>query len=132
VSASLVLPVPLLSARAWAHGWIGDLELFTAPRVPEALYVVTLPDLAAWRAVLPELADWHRAGASALVLRSQTPAVCRHVTKWGAVPTYRDASGGFRYVAGPSVVSRYFGRIAQNSAATSGVMSNPSTVRNSR
>lgn len=113
MNVSLVIPVPLLSARAWAHGWIGDFELMTGPQVPEAVYICTLPDIGAWRAVLPSLVQFHRAGAVAFILRTKTPAVVRHIVKWGAIPTIQDPSGGWRYWAGPGVVGRYFGRAAR-------------------
>lgn len=123
MNLSLVIPVPLVSARAWACGWIHDIDLMLGPSpAGEALYVSTLPDIRAWRTVLPSLIQQGK-GVSALILRTDTPAVVHHVTKWGAVPTYQDPSGRLRYWCGPAVVRRYFGRMPQNSAACSGVTS---------
>lgn len=87
----------------------------------QALYVMTLPDLRAWRTVLPSLVFHAAKGASCVILRTDTPAVVHHITKWGAVPTHQDPSGRLRYWAGPEVSRRYFGRMLQNSAACPGV-----------
>lgn len=123
MTASLCLSVPILSARAWACGWIDDVDLFTGPHVPEAIYIATLPDLDAWRRVLPQMVQLYRAGARAIVLRTYTPAVVKHITKWGGLPTHIDPSGRVRFWCGPEPVRRYFGRIAQKSAAIAGVTS---------
>lgn len=109
-------------ARAWAFGWIGDAEIMLGDHPPgAALYVQTLPSLAAWRLVLPDLIAAGRSGVLAVILRTNTPAVVHHVGKWGAAPTYQDPSGRWRYYAGPVACARYFGRMAQKSAACSAV-----------
>ena len=106
-------------ARAWAHGWIGDLPLMQAPPVPEAVYFQTLPDLASFRRVLPLFAAEYRSGASIVILRTESPAVVHHVAKWGGVRTFQDESGRWRWLVPPEAVGRYFGRIPQKSAAAS-------------
>ncbi len=86
-----------------------------------ALYIQTLPDLNAFRLLVPELVAAARAGASALIIRTDTPAVVHHIEKWGAQRTFQDRSGRWRYYSGPELMARYFGRIAQKSAAASAV-----------
>lgn len=124
---ALLIPGPRLAAAAWARGDIGDREfIFDFPRIPEAVLFATLPDLGAWARALPQLRALRSRGVNCLVLRTNTPAVCRHVSKWGAVWTIRepeDIGGKFRFWVAPEVFARYVGRIAQNSAATAGATS---------
>jgi hypothetical protein len=121
VSGALVIPCPLLVAWAWARGDVGDFDLMQSPRVSEAVYWSMLPNRAVFaRAVRQTLSLW-QAGASCLVLRTDSPEVIRHVEKWGAFRTVQDPSGRWRFYAGPEVCNRYFGRMAQNSLAESGV-----------
>lgn len=112
MNPSLVLPVSYHAARAWAKGWIGDLELMLGDHpAGQALYIATLPALDAWRAVLPSLVAHYRSGVRIIILRTNTPAVVRHIEKWGAFKTVQDPSGRWRYLADPGAVARYFGRL---------------------
>jgi hypothetical protein len=120
---ALVIPVPLAIAQGWAQGFAGDVDLMLAPRTPEAAYWSTLADLAAFRAALPQALEFWRRGARAMILRTNSPAVVHHVEKWGGVATHMDPSGRWRYWCDAATVDRYFGRIAQNAAASSLVTS---------
>lgn len=120
---ALIIPCPLVVACAWARGDLGDLELMQSPREPGAIYWSMLPNRATFEhAVRESLALW-RKGARCLVLRTNSPAVVHHVEKWGAYRTHQDPSGRWRYFASREVMDRYFGRMAQNSVAASGVTS---------
>lgn len=119
MSGALILPVSAIVARAWSSGWIGDAELMLSEPGTEAVYFSTLPDLASFRASLPVFASYHQRGASTVILRTDSPAVVHHVEKWGGKKTIQDNSGRYRWLVEPDAVKRYFGRIFQNSAASS-------------
>lgn len=129
---ALLFPVTAIVARAWAQGWIGDCELMLSDPGTEAVYFQTLPDLASFRRVLPLFTEYHRRGASTVILRTDSPAVVHHLAKWGGVRTWQDPSGRWRWLVPPEAVTRYFGRILQKSAASSGVISVPSAQLSSR
>jgi hypothetical protein len=120
MTSAFIVPCSLAAARAWARGWIGDLELLQDGGAG-AVYFCELPDLASFRRALPAFRSEYNRGARIVICRTDAPAVTHHLQKWGAWPTHRDPSGRLRWLAPPHVVNRYFGRMAQKSAAASGV-----------
>jgi hypothetical protein len=116
MTGALIVPCSLATARAWCHGWIGDFELLKCGGTG-AVYFSTLPDLASFRAALPEFIAHYRRGVRVVILRTNHPAVIHHVTRFGAQATFQDASGRFRWLCGPDVVNRYFGRLVRKTDA---------------
>jgi hypothetical protein len=121
MTGALVIPVPLCVAQAWARGFAGDVDLLLSHRTPEAAYWANLADLASFRAAIPSALELWQSGARAMILRTGNPAVMHHVEKWGGTRTHQDPSGRWRYFCDEATVDRYFGRIAQNAAASSRV-----------
>ena len=127
-SFATVIPVGVSAARAWSFGHIGDYELIdTARRSPPwAIYFADLPNRAAWRTVPPPMAAL-APGASAFICRTSNPVVLRWCAFYDMELVITDPGGSARLWAGPErtavFLAPYAGRMAQNSAAASGVTS---------
>jgi hypothetical protein len=83
-------------AFAWARGQLEDLDLLLkAPLVPEGVFLVNLPDRAAYREMLKQVLHWRRAGAVFMITRTGNPVVDDHIVlKNGGRETYRESFHG--------------------------------------
>jgi hypothetical protein len=119
-----VLPVSAAAALQWARGDLHDRELIlSAPLVPEAIFVVDLPDIHAWRGCLVQCVALWQAGAATLIARTGNPIVIRYMLARGCLPTLIEHTRPekTRYIAPPAALSAWMFGIAQYSAAASGV-----------
>lgn len=90
-----VLPVGYRDALQWCEGEKDDLDLFLhAPLSPECIFIVNLPNLRAYAAVLKQCLHWYHQGAVCLITRTFNATVDDHILKNGGLPTYREK---FRY-----------------------------------
>lgn len=106
-----VIPVAADDALAWAAGKLEDVDLLTkSPLVPEAVFIVNLPDIRSYREVLTQVKFWRAAGAVFLITRTGTACVDRHLAdKNGCIRAFRENSDPvkFRFVAPPDVFRRW-------------------------
>lgn len=110
-----ILPLDAITARAWAHGWIGDADAMAAKPGPlAAMLFMELESRAAFKAAIPAMLELYRRGARVLLCRTKTPELLLHMTKWGAQATYREASGSLRLISPPEISARYFGRMERH------------------
>lgn len=107
---ALILPVSVIAARAWASGWINDVDLLMSKPANEAMYFLTLPNREEFPATLAAMVKLYHNGARYFIVRARNDVVIRHIKKWGAKPSHQDPSGNWRYVAGPEQVHRFFSR----------------------
>ena len=76
----LVVAVAWQDAIAWLSGKFEDIDLFTrSPLVPEAVFIVNLPDRASYRKVLNACRLFHAQGARFAIARTNHPAVEHHM-----------------------------------------------------
>jgi hypothetical protein len=101
LSEPCIIPVAAADAIAWAEGRLDDHQLvLRAQLVPEAVFIVNLPDLASYRQILRAAAYWRGLGAVCLITRTGTEAVARHLDKKGCLATLKELT--------PPEKSRYF------------------------
>ena len=115
-SSACVLPVPAGPAIEWLAGRITDGELLLQRGPPEVVFVVDLPDLAAYRGVLRAARHWHAQGARALIARTFNPLVARHMRRWGCLAgtVEHTTPPACRYITPPEVFAAWVGKSAQN------------------
>lgn len=91
-----VIPVSAADALAWADGRLNDSDLLLrAPLKPEAVFLVHLPELAAYRGILEQILYWRRHGAVFMICRTGNPIVDEHIVyKNGGRETYREVFKG--------------------------------------
>lgn len=107
---SCVVPVAASAALEWAAGRLHDLDLLLrAPLIPEAVFIVDLPNLRAYPACLRAAAHWQRQGAVLLIARTGTPVVAAHIVKFGGILTYHEATTPpkDRYIVPPEGFTRW-------------------------
>jgi hypothetical protein len=100
-----VLPVSAAAALDWARGKINDRDLIlSAPLVPEAIFVVDLPDRASWRDCLAQCTRWHAAGAVTLITRTGTPVVAHYMQQRGCRVTHLERTNPrkWRFILPPA------------------------------
>ena len=116
-----VVPVAAKDALLWAEGRVWDVHLLLrAPLVPEAVYLLELPCLGAYREALKAILHWRRQGAVCMALRTVNPVVLSHVLKCGMVVTYKEPNGKLRLFAPPKAFLRWTDRLQRASSANSG------------
>ena len=107
-------PVAAAPALLWAKGELSDAGLLlTAPLTPEAIFVVNLPDRAAYPELLRLCQSWHRAGAVAIITRSSNPVIIRHLEKNGGSVTFREGTGQVRIAGGGSALSGWLRKFSR-------------------
>lgn len=88
-----IIPVAASAALEWAAGRLHDLDLLLkAPLVAEAVFVVNLPNRAAWRETVRLAAIWRSRGAVFLIARTGTPAVAAHMLKFQGKAIFHEAT----------------------------------------
>jgi hypothetical protein len=94
-----IVPVAADDALAWARGELEDRDLLLrSPLTPEAIFLVSLPSLGAYGEALQQCLFWRRKGARAMITRTGTPVVARHLVKNGGVATIKEtAPEGVKY-----------------------------------
>jgi hypothetical protein len=105
-----VLPVSAAAAFLWARGKLNDRELIlSAPLVPEAIFVIDLPDLSSWRDCLAQCAALHAAGAVMLIMRTGTPTVAHYALKRGILMTLTEHTTPVksRYLLPPAALTAW-------------------------
>jgi hypothetical protein len=86
-----VIPISAAAALAWAKGEIHDREiLLRAPLLPEACFILDLPDLSAYHEIVAACVYWRDRGAVCLIARTGTPVVRSHIIRFGGVPLFID------------------------------------------
>src|SRR4051794_20974871 len=107
---SCVIPVCAADALLWAEGRLSDRDLLLdSPLVPEAVFIVNLPDRASYVECLRQAAYWRSRGAVCLITRTGTPQVASHLEKNGCLATHHEQTNPpkSRYLAPPEVFSRW-------------------------
>ena len=91
-----VVPVSAQDALAWAAGRLSDSDLLLrAPLVPQAVFLVNLPDHKAYRETLKQVRYWRERGCVFMVTRTGNPVVDDHIVlKNGGQETYREPWNG--------------------------------------
>jgi len=109
-----VIAVAADDALAWTAGRLDDKDLLLrSPLVPEAVFIVNLPDRASYREVLRQVKLWQSKGAVFLIARTGTPCVDRHMDiKNGCIRTFEEPADPtglvkFRFIAPPGVFKRW-------------------------
>ena len=109
-----VVPIGAAAALAWAAGTLDDTDLLLrAPLVPEAVFVVDLPDRRAYREALHQVTRWRSAGAVCLIARTGNLVVDDHLTRDGAWATYRENSEQYRFFMPPAEFSAWLDKITR-------------------
>ncbi len=115
-----VVPVAANDALAWAAGMLEDVDLLTrSPLVPEAVFIINLPNLSTYRELLIQVKFWRAAGAYFLITRTGTACVDRHLgEKNGCIRSHRENTWPvkYRFVAPPDVFQRWLARWSGPSA----------------
>jgi hypothetical protein len=116
-----VVPVAAADALAWAQGRLHDNDLLLrAPLVPEAVFLVSLPDRASYREMLRQVLYWRQRGAVCLIARTANVAVDDHLAvKNGCLATFREDRTHYRFFAPPAAFHRWIGRFTARNAAGS-------------
>ena len=113
-----VIPVAAADALAWARGELNDPDLLLrAPLVPEAVFLVNLPNRQAYRETLRQVAYWRQHGALFMITRTGNPVVDDHITqKNGGCESYREnfcgALSQYRFVLPPSAFDAWIGKFS--------------------
>lgn len=106
-----VVPVAAHDAMAWAAGKLNDLDLLTlAPLVPEAVFIVDLPDRKNYRQILRLVKHWRQQGAFFLIARTGTPVVDWHLAqKNGCIRGCREDTDPvkYRFICSPEAFDRW-------------------------
>lgn len=113
-----VFPVSAAAALKWCEGELTDLDLLVkAPLRPEAIFILNLPHLAAYRQVLSACLDWYKAGAVCLITRTFNPVVDDHLLKYGGLPTFKERfrwiDTQYRFLLPPAAFQKFFSRLAR-------------------
>jgi len=126
-----VLPVSAVDALRWASGELNDVDLATrTPLVPEAVFLVNLPDRRSYRRMLELVQHWRQRGAVTLIARTGTPAVDRHLgEKNGCIRCFKEQTSPvkFRFLAPPEAFSRWCDKWTTSTPATT--QTNAPTVK---
>lgn len=107
-----IIPVAAADAIAWANGNLNDSDLLlNAPLTPEAIFIVNLPDLRAYRPLLVTAAALWAKGCRCLITRTGNVIVGRHLLAAGCTVTAEEGDNirnqKFRYLAGPEALERW-------------------------
>jgi hypothetical protein len=108
-----VVPVAAADALAWCQGRLNDVDLLLrSPLVPEAVFVVNLPNRAGYREVLGQVKYWRTRGAVCLITRTGTAVVDRHMLKVGCVRTLLEHTEPpkYRLLAPPAAFSAWLAK----------------------
>lgn len=109
-----VIPVAADDALLWAAGKLHDKDLLTkSPLVPEAVFVVNLPDRASYRQMLTLCKYWRACGAVFMIARTGTPVVENHMeTKNGCIRVFQEAGEPvkYRFVVPPDRFTRWLAK----------------------
>jgi hypothetical protein len=104
VKEGCVVSVRARDALAWAGGTLDDLDLLRdSPLVPEAVFIINLPDLSSYRCLLERVKRLRDEGCVFLITRTGTPEVERHLVKNGCLWTFKENTTPpkSRYIALP-------------------------------
>jgi hypothetical protein len=98
-----VIPVNADDALAWLKGDLSDADLLTASAlVPEAVFLVNLPDRQSYKELLRQVRHWRDQGAVFLIARTGTPIVDSHMSqKNGCIRTFQERDGAWRLICPP-------------------------------
>jgi hypothetical protein len=133
-SGPCVVPVAAADALAWAVGRLSDAELLLRTRfVPEAVFLVNLPDLASYRECLRQCNYWRQRGAVFMVTRTGNAVVDDHIIlKNRGRETYREPFQGqatqYRFVLPPDGFNFWLNKISRRApdpALTAGTPPQP-------
>ena len=118
-----ILPVAAADAIAWAAGQLNDADLLlTAPLVPEAIFLVNLPDIASYRALLAAAAHYWARGCRMLITRTGNPIVHRHLLANGCIVTAEEGDDirdqKFRFLAQPAELERWIAKFHRHPTAS--------------
>lgn len=115
-SPSLVVPVAVEAAHAWAQGLLTDRDLIFHFPGDGAFLFASLPDRRAWLSGVRQMLHLWRKGARTAILRTGTPEVIEHIRlKCKARHTFTEApelGGKLRFIIAPHNVDAYLRRLA--------------------
>lgn len=112
-----VIPVGSEAALAWAGGRLSDADLILRARLaPEAVFLVNLPNLAAYRHVVRRCLYWRDRGAVFMVTRTGNPVVDDHIVlKNHGRETYREPWAGaatkYRFILLPEAFDFWLDKV---------------------
>lgn len=103
-----IWPVTIAAADRWLAGQIGDGQLFLAiTDPPGALYWRDLPSRRDYKAGVHTVLRWRRAGAVALIFRTDTPMLLKRFHALGALFTLKEPAGQYRCVLPPAAFDEW-------------------------
>lgn len=112
--APCVVPVSAADALAWAAGRLNDRDLLLrSPLVPEAVFIVNLPDRASYPQVVRQLHHWAARGAVFVITRTGTAAVARHLEKQQGLRTLKEETDPvkYRFIVPPDGFKAWLGKL---------------------
>jgi len=114
-----LIPVALPDALAWASGSLNDRDLVSrSPLLPQAIFLINLPDLASARPALRLMLHWWQRGAVVMIARTSNDVVDDHLIKRGFVPTLREERGNktaYRFLGGPDQLNAWLAPLTRRS-----------------
>ena len=128
--AACVLPVPAALALRWIAGEVGDTELIRAAGPPECVFVVDLPDRAAYAGMLVASRHWRAMGAVCLIARTGTPTVAARLAKFDGRPFYHEATDPpkDRWLVPPAGFARWLDRLEPRPESHAPAVASPAVV----
>jgi hypothetical protein len=114
---SCVIPVAAADALAWATGKIDDTDLLLkSPLKTEAIFILELPGIGAWRDCIGRMIYFHQRGAVTAVCHTDNPLMARHMVRKGLVATFARGNG-VRYIFPPEPFANYLKPFAKKHIA---------------